>query len=104
VYRIRELKREGIDIEALRFSSDTDKQAYSLMENGAVSDLKSSKKSDGVEVSALVENNYKTSVTINKDLNITDGNCTCNHYYTNKMTKGPCAHILATRLTFDKRN
>ena len=30
VYRIRELKREGIDIESLRFSSETDKEAYQI--------------------------------------------------------------------------
>ncbi|WP_179019625.1 SWIM zinc finger family protein [Winogradskyella forsetii] len=104
VYRIRELKREGIDIDSLRFSNETDKEAYKLMESGAVTHLKSNAQNDKIEITAEVANNYKTSVSINKDLKIVDGKCTCNHYYTNKMTKGPCEHILATRITFDKRN
>lgn len=103
VYRIRELKREGIDIEVLRFSSATDKEAYSLMENGAVSDLKSTTQNDKTDITAVVNNDFKTSVSINTDLNIIDGKCTCDYYYNNKMTKGPCAHILATRLAFDKK-
>ena len=102
VYRIRELKREGIDIDSLHFSSETDKEAYRLMEEGAVSQLHSNVQSDRVEVTALVSNTCTTSVSINTDLNIVDGKCTCNHYYINKMTKGPCEHILATRLAFDK--
>lgn len=102
VYRIRELKREGIDIEALRFSSETDKEAYQIMERGGVSKLKSNAVKDKVEVSALVNNKYNASVTINSDLKIVDGKCICSAYYKDKMTKGPCAHILATRLAFDK--
>jgi len=103
VYRIRELKREGIDIESLRFSSETDKEAYRLMENGAVSNLKSNPQRDKIEITALVSNSYKISVSINNDLKIVDGKCTCNHYYNNKMIKGPCEHILATRIAFDKK-
>lgn len=103
VYRIRELKREGIDIESLRFSSETDKNAYILMEQGAVSNLKSANKNDGVVVNALVSNTENTSVTINNDLMIVDGKCTCSYYYNNKMKKGPCEHILAVRIAFDKK-
>jgi len=103
VYRIRELKREGIDIDSLRFSSETDKEAYTLVENGAVSNLRSNSKEDKTEVTALVGNTYKTKVFINNDLQIIDGKCTCNYYYNNKMTKGPCEHILATRIAFDKK-
>ena len=103
VYRIRELKREGIDIESLRFSSEIDKEAFRLMEVGAVRNLKSNTRRDKVEVTALVNEKFTTSVFINNDLKIIDGKCTCNHYYTNKMTKGPCEHILATRIAFDKK-
>ena len=103
VYRIRELKREGIDIEALRFSSETDKEAYKLMENGEISDIKSDSLRDKVVVTALVSGQYYTLVSINSDLKIIDGKCNCNHYNKNKMTKGPCEHILATRIAFDKK-
>ncbi|MBO0593535.1 SWIM zinc finger family protein [Cellulophaga sp. E16_2] len=103
VYRVRELKREGIDLEELRFSNATDKEAYGLMENGEVRNLKSEVQSDKIEITAVVLNRFNTTVVINKDLQITDGKCNCNYYYTNKMTKGPCEHILATRISFDKK-
>ncbi|WP_452601875.1 SWIM zinc finger family protein [Pontimicrobium sp. MEBiC06410] len=103
VYRVRELKREGIDIESLRFSSETDKEAYKLMEQNAVKDLKVKEQTDKITLTAVVSNTYKTSVTIDKDLKIKDASCTCSYYYKNKMTKGPCEHILATRITFDKK-
>ncbi|WP_055448101.1 SWIM zinc finger family protein [Lacinutrix mariniflava] len=103
VYRIRELKREGIDIESLRFSSETDKEAYKLMEQNAVSDLKVEHKNDEITLKSTVSNKYKVVTTIDNDLKIVDGSCTCSYYYENKMTKGPCEHILATRITFDKK-
>lgn len=103
VYRIRELKREGIDIESLRFSSETDKEAYKLMEQNAVSDLKVENRNDKITLKSIVSNKYKVIATIDNDLKIVDGSCTCSYYYENKMTKGPCEHILATRITFDKK-
>ena len=103
VYRIRELKREGIDIESLRFSSETDKEAYKLMEQNAVSDLKVEDRNDKITLKSIVSNKYKVVATIDNDLKIVDGSCTCSYYYENKMTKGPCEHILATRITFDKK-
>jgi len=103
VYRIRELKRDGIDIDSLRFSSETDKEAYRLMESGEVTNLKSYVADAKIEVKGSVSNKFETVVQIDSDLKIVDGKCTCNDYYTNKMTKGPCAHILAVRLAFDKK-
>ena len=102
VYRVRELKKDGIDLESLRFSSETDKEAYSLMEQGQVKKLKHTNDQNKINITAVVSGQYSTLVIIDTDLKITDGKCTCNTYYKNKMTKGPCEHILATRLTFDK--
>lgn len=101
VYRIRELKKDGINIEELRFSSEIDKEAYRLMESGEVSHLNIDGGSK-IKITAVVESRYETKVIINNDLQIEDATCTCSYYYENKMKKGPCAHILATRITFDK--
>jgi len=103
VYRIRELKRDGIDIESLRFSSETDKAAYKLMTHGEVRDLNVHEKNDKIVLTSLVSNTHKAVVVIDKDLKIVDGNCSCDYFYKNKLTKGPCAHLLATRITFDKK-
>ncbi|WP_064966051.1 SWIM zinc finger family protein [Tenacibaculum ovolyticum] len=104
VYRIRELKKDGIDLESLRFSNEIDKTAYQLMESGAVSELKIDGDTNNIKIEAIVSGSYKTSVHINNDLQIIDAKCTCSYYHQNKMAKGPCEHILATRITFDKKN
>lgn len=101
VYRIRELKKDGINIEELRFSSEIDKEAYRLMESGAVKNLKV-EENRKIKITAIVDDRYDTKVVINNDLQIEEASCTCSFYYKNKMTKGPCEHILATRITFDK--
>ena len=103
VYRVRELKREGIDLEDLRFSSETDKAAYVLMEQNAVANLKVSEQNGDILLKSRVSEYYKTTVRIDKDLKIIAATCTCSYYNKNKMTKGPCEHILATRITFDKK-
>jgi len=103
VYRVRELKREGIDIESLRFSSETDRTAYKLMTQNAVKDLEAHEQKDKTVLTATVSGKHITKVVIDKDLKIIDARCTCNDYYKNKLTKGPCEHILATRITFDKK-
>lgn len=102
VYRIRELKRDGIDIDSLRFSSETDKEAYGLMQNGQVSKIQIQNSDLRIIVNGKVDRE-KSMVTIDNDLKIVDGSCSCNYYYSNKMTKGPCAHILALRLAYDRK-
>jgi DNA-binding transcriptional regulator YhcF (GntR family) len=104
VYRARELKREGIDIDSLRFSSETDKEAYRIAkEKGAISDIKHTDTKEKIIITGIVEKTYTPSVTVDKDYRIVDGNCTCNYFYNNKMTKGPCAHMLALRIAFEDK-
>ena len=104
VYRARELKREGIDIDSLRFSSELDKEAYELgNRNGAVTNIETNKTNDKIKITGDVENDHSCTVILNQDLQITDGKCTCNEYYMNKMTKGPCVHILALRIAFETK-
>ena len=103
VYRARELKREGIDIDSLRFSSDTDRKAYEIAQKkDGVRNIQSNQIDGLTTVNGLVDNNYHSQVIIDNDLNITDGQCNCSSYRYNKMTKGPCEHILALRIAFDK--
>lgn len=102
VYRIRELKKDGIDIETLRFSSELDKKAYELAENGGVKDLMHHNQDNQTEVKGTVLNDFYPQLTIDGDLNIVNGKCNCHDYYRDKMTKGPCVHMLALRIYFDK--
>ncbi len=102
VYRVRELKKDGIDIESLRFSSELDKNAYQLSESGEIKNVQSRDKGDQLLVAGTVSNDFTPQLTIDSDLKIIAGKCTCNDYYKDKMTKGPCVHMLALRIYFDK--
>lgn len=102
VYRVRELKKDGIDIESLRFSSELDKNAYQLSESGEIKNVQSRDKGDQLLVAGTVSNDFSPQLTIDSDLKIIAGKCTCNDYYKDKMTKGPCVHMLALRIYFDK--
>lgn len=103
VYRIRELKRDGIDLEDLKFTSEIDKEAYKLMSTGQVNKGNVDKSNGITSISARVSGKYDTIVKINQDMQIVDAKCTCSYYYQNKLNKGPCEHILATRLTYDNK-
>ncbi|WP_299221437.1 SWIM zinc finger family protein [uncultured Aquimarina sp.] len=104
VYRARELKREGIDIDSLRFSSETDKEAYMITQkDDGVRDIKHTEDKEKITITGTVEKTYTPMVKVDKDLRIVDGNCSCSYYYNNKMTKGPCAHILALRIAFEDK-
>jgi hypothetical protein len=40
----------------------------------------------------------RPQITVNHEGEIVEGTCTCSHYASHKMTKGPCEHLLALRL------
>jgi hypothetical protein len=103
VYRVRELKKEGVDIDALRFSSEVEKVAFDLYTNGKVQDFKVNQTDSEKRLSGKVANK-DTAVNLNNDLRIVDGNCSCSYYFTNQLKKGPCEHMIALRLELNKLN
>lgn len=104
VYRARELKRDGIDIDSLRFSSETDKEAYTIAHRpDGVKHVKHTNNQGKIVITGKVDKGYDPKVIMDADFRILDGHCTCTYYYSNKMTKGPCAHILALRIAFENQ-
>ncbi len=97
VYRVRELRREGIDIESLRFSSEVDKKGYELVKSGAVSGIKKYENSEAMSVYGRVGVN-DASITLDSDKRLVNGHCNCSYYYQNKMMKGPCEHMVALQI------
>lgn len=103
VFRARELKREGIDIESLRFSSEIDKEAYAIsLRAGGVRKIRTRLKGEKKLIMANVDQ-FEPVISLDGDERIVDGKCSCNYFYTNKLTKGPCAHMLAVRIAFGNK-
>lgn len=100
VYRVRELTREPLDFSALRFASEQEKLANEYIEQGKIK-ISTRIENDTLYITGKVKSKtetFNTLAVIDKDQRLTDGSCDCSFYGTNKLKKGPCEHILATRM------
>jgi predicted nucleic acid-binding Zn finger protein len=101
VYRKRELSREPLNIDALRFSSPQEENATRLLNADLVKIVENSRSDSTINVRGTVRDNaqkYQVAFTVDDDLRMTNATCECNHYLQNKLFKGPCEHILALRM------
>ncbi|MCH2045721.1 MAG: SWIM zinc finger domain-containing protein [Saprospiraceae bacterium] len=106
VYRVRELSRDPLDMKQLRFSSPQEEKANQLVNSNKVQ-LEVENLGDGkVKLKGTVQDRYRTYnpiLVIDADERIIQASCDCNHYNMNKMRKGPCEHMLALRIAYNKR-
>ncbi|TAF67324.1 MAG: SWIM zinc finger family protein [Cytophagales bacterium] len=103
VYRVRELAREPLDMNLLRFASPQEETATLLIKQDKVS-VKAEMKNDNLTLKGIVRDNqhtYHTTAIIDKDDRMIEATCECYFYKNNKLRKGPCEHILATRMLFN---
>lgn len=102
VYRVRELTREPLPMNKLRFANEREESAARFLAANAVTVSKRSVNTDSVrEIGGAVKNKekiYEVSLSIDRDERLVQANCTCNFFMMNKLFKGPCEHILALRL------
>lgn len=102
VYRIRELTREPLPMEQLRFSNEREENATRFLESQSVKLKNSYVDSQGIlELQGTVKERgqtYEPKLFINSDEQIQSAECTCNWHQQNKLRKGPCEHILALRM------
>lgn len=101
VYRARELSREPLPVDKLRFSNEREERATRFLDAGAVT-LKARPGPDGsVELSGTVMEGVKAlhpTLRLDADQRMVFGECTCNFFQQNKLFRGPCEHLLALRL------
>ncbi len=107
VYRVRELSREKLPMDKLRFANEKEQAANSLIAQGVVK-VEAESKSGGViqlkgKVTPRRHSTFYTELTIDSDQRLVDATCNCHFFVKNKLFQGPCEHILATRLKFSKR-
>jgi hypothetical protein len=113
VYRARELSREPLPLEKLRFSNEREARASRLAGERAVSLDRSARPRAGAgaaagapggrTISGRVRDGaraYEASLQIDGDERIVDGACACNFFQQNRLRKGPCEHQLAVRLAW----
>ena len=101
VYRARELSREPLPMDRLRFANDREQRASGLLEQRAVSVRATAGPAGVVLLAGQVKDgprSYAPELTLDADGRLVQATCTCNFFQQNKLFKGPCEHMLATRL------
>ncbi len=101
LYRIRELSREPLPMDQLKFKNEREESAFSFVQNNQVSNVKFEREDSKVKITGKV-GRYEPSITLNNDNQVIEGSCKCSFYYNNKMYKGPCEHMIALRYKSSK--
>jgi hypothetical protein len=104
VYRARELSREPLDMNLLRFASPQEEAANKLIAENKVTFRAEELAAGKIKLSGTVKQGnqtYHPTVVIDTDDRMVEASCDCNFYNMNKLRKGPCEHILAIRMAFN---
>lgn len=100
VYRIRELSRNPLPIDDLRFVNERDAKAARFVSSNLVT-LNTQNNEGGVlNLRGAVMDNakaYNVILIIDQEQRIREGRCECHFYHANQLRQGPCEHLLALR-------
>ncbi len=106
VYRARELSREPLPLDALRFANERESQAMRFIEARGVT-VRANASADGTM--ALMGNvkegrqELHPSLIMDSDSRIVRAECSCNFFQQNQLRKGPCEHMLAVRMQHQRQ-
>ncbi len=107
VYRARELSRDPLPMEQLRFANPREARANRFLDNNQVKITATDVKADEyLTLKGTVRDKKKTltpSLTLDQDARMIQADCTCNWHQQNKLYQGPCEHILALRMAHNRR-
>ena len=99
VYRVRELTKDPLPIDKLRYKNEREEAAVQLLQNQNV-------KYDSYEMKGKVIWHYgqvispkklAVSIGINEEERMVNARCECRFYKENKLYQGPCEHMMALR-------
>ncbi len=102
VYRVRELSRDPLPMDKLRFANEREESATKFIAQKSVSvSSREAKPNNAIEIKGAVKDKekiYECSIFIDSDQRMKKAVCNCNFFLQNKLFKGPCEHILALRM------
>ncbi|MFD2110960.1 SWIM zinc finger family protein [Thiorhodococcus fuscus] len=101
VYRVRELSREPLPMDRLRFVSPREEAATRLVEAHRVSVRRNAAPDQCLELTGTVKDGshvHQAMLLLDADRRMIQARCSCNFYQQNKLFQGPCEHILALRM------
>jgi hypothetical protein len=106
-YRLRELSRDPLPLEALRFNNPRESQAQEFVQANRVTVQAQSLPDGRLKLNGTVKdknNMLQPSLVLDRDERLVEANCTCWFHHQNKLRMGPCEHILALRIAHNRQN
>jgi hypothetical protein len=107
LYRARELSREPLPMEKLRFQNEREESALRfLRERGVKVDAAETDREARLTLRGSVADqgkSYRVTLTLDGDERMLQAECGCNFYQQNRLFKGPCEHMLALRMRHQGR-
>ena len=100
VYRKRELTREPLAMEHLRFVNEREQRAAVLLHRAQVAIESVDTTEAGTTVKARLQDGkkvYAVELAFDVERRIKAAECGCDYYIQNRLHRGPCEHMLALR-------
>jgi len=108
VYRVRELSQDPLPLNQLRFANPQEASASKLLISGKVNSSAQALPNNGLKLTGRVPDGnthiYDTELIIDEDQRLIKATCNCRFFKKNKLYKGPCQHILATRMHYSQNS
>lgn len=101
IFRLRELSRQPLPVNQLRYASEREANADRFVQANLVTVTQKDVQTDRLSLGGTILDNavaYTPSITIDADQRLVQGHCTCHFFVHNKLFKGPCEHMLALRM------
>ena len=105
-YRARELSREPLPFEQLRFSNEREKIADQIILEKRVKTRSEATPDGGKKIKGGIKQGhgaFQVECIIDSDQRLIEASCECRFFQKNKLYKGPCEHILAVRMLENRK-
>ena len=100
VYRKRELTREPLPMEKLRYANPREQEAAQLLHSGKIAIDRADASDGGLVLAGRLQDRgklYAPTLTFDVEQRLVAGECTCDYFIRNRLHRGPCQHMLALR-------
>lgn len=100
VYRKRELTREPLPLEQLRFANPREEAAAKMLQRAKISVDRADAVDGGLRLAGRIKDSgrmFAPDMTFDADRRLVSGECGCDYFIRNRLHKGPCEHMLALR-------
>ncbi len=99
VYRKRELTRDPLPVEKLRFANAREESAAQLLHRSKIA-IDRVDTAEGLVLEGRILDRSKLfapKITFDGDRRLVAGECSCDYFIRNRLHRGPCEHMLALR-------